>query len=138
MPPQDTLRGFLGRTLPSQSRESSPAFALYMQTTVACATICVFVAQQQQKPYYDKRHMPAEIAIGPIVLLATTNMDLKTVVTRKVIHGWKCWAFRVTRSGCMSYCLDLPACMHQIHIVLHIFLIKRYRSVGQTQPPQPP
>ena len=81
--------------------------------------------------------MPAEIAIGSNVLLATTNLCLKTVGTRKLIPRWA-GPFKVTGVGGMSYRLDLPACMHQIHNVFHISLIKQYRSDGRTQPPPPP
>ena len=90
---------------------------------------------QRQKHYYDKRHMLAEIAIGSNVLLATTNLHLKTFSTRKLIPRWV-GPFKVTaRVGAMSYCLDLPACMHQIHNVFPISLIKQYRGDGRTQPP---
>ena len=46
--------------------------------------------------------------------------------------------FVTARLGAISYCLDLPAYMHQIHNVLHISLIKQYRGDGRTQPPPPP
>ena len=79
--------------------------------------------------------MPAEIAIGSYMLLATTNLHLKTVGTCKLIPRWV-GPFKVTPClGGMSYCLDLPA---YIHRVICIFLIKQYRSDGRTQPPPPP
>ena len=54
--------------------------------------------------------MPAEIAVGSNVLLATTNLHLKIVGTRKLIPRWV-GPFKVTtRVGGMSYRLDLPAC----------------------------
>ena len=139
--PRTPLGVSLGRTLPSQSRNpASAAFTLHnvMQTTLARAKTCMLAAQQRQKHYYDKRHMLAEIAVGSNVLLATTNLHLKTVGTCKLIPRWV-GPFKVTaRVGGMSYRLDLPACMHQIHNVFHISLIKQYRSDGRTQPPPPP
>ena len=59
-----------------------------MQTTLARAETCMLAAKQRQKHYYDRMHMPAEIAIGSDVLLATTNLHLKTVGTRKLIPRW--------------------------------------------------
>ncbi len=40
--------------------------------------------------------------------------------------------------GGTDYCLDLPDCMHQVHRVFHVSVIKPYRSDGRTQPPPPP
>ena len=55
--------------------------------------------------------MPAEIAGGSNVLLATTNLHLKRVGTRKLIPRWV-GPFKATaRVGGISYCLDLPACI---------------------------
>ena len=137
--PRTPLGASLGRTLPSQSRNpASAAFSLHMQTTLARAKTCMLAAKQRQKHYYDRMHMPAEIAIGSDVLLATTNLHLKTVGTRKLIPRWV-GPFKVTACiGGLSYRLELPARMHQNHNVFHISLIKQYRSGGRTQPPPPP
>ena len=81
--------------------------------------------------------MPAEIATGSNVLLATTHLHLKTVGTHRLISRWL-GPFKVTaRLRGMSYCLDVAACMHQVHIAFHVSLIKQY-SDGHTQPPPPP
>ena len=82
--------------------------------------------------------MPAEIAIGSDVLLATNNLHLKKVGTRKLIPRWVGPCKVTARIDALSYRLDLPACMHQIHNVFHISLMKQYRSDDRTQPPSPP
>ena len=40
--------------------------------------------------------------------------------------------------GGNAYCLDLPDCMHQVHNVFHVSLVKPYRSDGCNHPPPPP
>ena len=76
----------------------------------------MLAAQQQQKYYCNKRHMSDDIAIGFKLLLPTTNLHLKTVGKRTLILRWV-QPFRVTaHMGGMTYCLDLPACMHHIYI----------------------
>ena len=52
--------------------------------------------------------------------------------------AFRCDSLRQCMVSVMSYCLDLLACMRQIHSVLHISLIKQYRSDGRTQPRPPP
>ncbi len=128
-----------GRTLPSKSRNpASAAFAQHMQTTIARAKTCMLNAQQRQKHYYDKRHVPSVFEVGAEVLLATTNLHLRTTGTRKLIPRWV-GPFKVLACmGGSAYSLDLPDCMHQVHNVFHVSLIKPYRSDGRTQPPPPP
>ncbi len=78
-----------GRTLPSQS--INPAFAAYaqpMQTTIARAKTCMLNAQQRQKHYYDRRHVPYVCDAGAEVLLATTILHLRTTGTRKLTSRW--------------------------------------------------
>ena len=127
--PRTPLGASLGRTLPSQSRNSAfAAFTLHMQTTLAGAKSCLLAAQQRRKHYYDRRHMPAEIAIGSDVLLATNNLHLKKVGTRKLIPRWVGPCKVTACIDALSYRLDLPARMHQIHNVFHISLMKQYKS----------
>ena len=109
-----------------------------MQTTIARAKTCMLNAQQRQKHYYDKRHVPSVFDVGAEVLLATTNLHLRTTGTRKLIPRWV-GPFKVQADmGGTAYRSDLPDCMHQVHNVFHVSLIKPYRSDGRTQPPPPP
>ncbi len=109
-----------------------------MQTTIARARTCMLNAQQRQKPYYDRKHVPSVFDVAADVLLATTNLHLRTTGTRKLIPRWV-EPFKVlARMGSTAYCLDLPDCMHQVHNVFHVSLIKPYRSDGRTQLPPPP
>ena len=128
-----------GRTLPSKSRHpASAAFAQHMQTPIAHAKTCMLNAQQRQKHYYDKRHVPSVFEVGAEVLLATTDLHLRTTGTRKLIPRWV-EPFKVlARMGGTAYNLDLLDCMHQVYTVFHVSLIKPYRSDGCTQPPPPP
>ena len=110
----------------------------HMQTTIARARTCMLNAQQRQKPYYDRKHVPSVFDVAADVLLATTNLHLRTTGTRKLIPRWV-EPFKVlARMGSTAYCLDLPDCMHQVHNVFHVSLIKPYRSDGRTQLPPPP
>ena len=61
-----------------------------MQNTVACAKTCVLNAQQRQKHYYDKWHVLSDSVfdIGAEVLLAITNLHLRTTGTHKLILKW--------------------------------------------------
>ncbi len=128
-----------GRTLPSKSKNpASAAFAQHMQTTIARAKTCIFNAQQRQKLYCDKGNVPSAFEVGAEVLLATTNLHLKTTGTRKLIPRWV-GPFKVQADmGGTAYRSDLPDCMHQVHNVCHVCLIKPDRSDACTQPPPPP
>ena len=95
-------------------------------------------AQQRQKHYYDKRHVPSVFEVGTQVLLATTNLHLQTTGTRKLIPRW-IGPFTITAClGPAAYRLDLPPNIQQVHNVFHVSLIKQYRTDGRTQPPPPP
>ncbi len=78
-----------GRTLPSKSKyPASAPFAQHMQSTMTHAKTCMLNAQQRQKHYYDKRHVPSVSEVGAEVLLATTDLHLRTTGTRKLIPRW--------------------------------------------------
>lgn len=95
---------------------------------------CMLVAQQRQNfSYSDRRHMPANIAVGSDVLLATTILHLKTSWLMQA-DTQMAWTSQSDGLRGISW-LDLPACMHHIHI---IFLIDQYRSDERPRPPQPP
>ncbi len=47
------------------------------------------------------------------------------------------WTKLLARISSTAYCLDLVDCMHQVHNVFHVSLIKPYRSEGRTQPSPP-
>ena len=113
------------RTLPSKSKNPvSAAFAQHMQTTIARANTRMLNAQQRHKHYYDKRHVPSVFDVGAEVLLATTNLHMRTTGTRKLIPGWV-GPFKVlARMGGTAYRLDLPDCIHQVHNVFHVSPLK--------------
>ena len=109
-----------------------------MQTTSARAKACMLNAQQRKKHHYDKRHVPSVFEVRAEVLLATTTLHLRTTGTRKLIPRW-IKPFKILACmGGTAHHLDLPDCMHQVHAVFHVSLIKPYRSDGRTQPPPPP
>ena len=122
--PRTPVGASLGRTFPSQSRNpASAAFTLHMQTTLARAKSCMLATQQWQKHYYDRRHMPAEIAVGSNVLLATTNLHLKPVGKRKLkLIPRLGWAFQsdssrwwhVIPSGPSSMYAPNPQCISHL------------------------
>ena len=73
------------------TKYKNPAFAAYaqpMQTTIARAKTCMLNAQQRQKHYYDRRHVPYVCDAGAEVLLATTILHLRTTGTRKLTSRW--------------------------------------------------
>ena len=67
---------------------ASAALATHLQQTIARAKRCMLNAQQRQKHYYDKRHVPSVFQVGTQVLLATTDLYLRTTGTRKLIPRW--------------------------------------------------
>ncbi len=88
-----------------------------MQTTIARAKTCVLNAQQRQKHYYDKRHVPSVFDGGAEVLLAITNLHLRTTGTRSLYldglglsRSWPAWAAQLCSviyvsaflQGCLS------------------------------------
>ena len=93
-------------------------------------------AQQRQKHYY-KRHVRSVFEVGTQVLLATTNVHLRTTGTRKLIPRWF-GPFTITAClGPAAYRLELPYNMQQVHNVFHVSLVEQYKSDGRTQPPPP-
>ena len=139
--PRTPLAVSLDKKRASSQRSKNPAsaaFATHLQETIARAKRCMLNAQQRQKHYYDKRHVPSVFEVGTQVLLATTNLHLRTTGTRKLIPRWV-GPFTITaRLGPAAYRLDLPHNMQQMHTVFHVSLIKQYRTDGRTQPPPPP
>ena len=87
--------------------------------------------------YYDKRCVASDV--GADVLLATTDLHLRTTDTCKLIPIWVGPSKVPVRMDGTAYHLHLPDCMHQvIHSVFHVSLIKPYRSDGCAQPSPPP
>ena len=66
-----------GRGTPSKGKNpASSAFAVQMQSTIACAKRCMLNAQQRQRHYYDQKHVPSVSEVDSQVLLATTNLHV--------------------------------------------------------------
>jgi len=124
-----------GGPAPSAIRNpASTAYAQHLVETIARAKRCMLNAQQRQKQYYDKKHVPSVFDLGAQVLLATTNLNLRVSGTRKLIPRWVGPFTVVEGIGKAAYKLDLPQCMSQVHNVFHVSLIKPYLSDGRTQP----
>ncbi len=96
-----------------------------MQTTIARAKTCVLNAQQRQKHYYDKRHVPSVFDGGAEVLLAITNLHLRTTGTRSLYldglglsRSWPAWAAHLLSDLCV--CVSARMSEYKIYQDLHV------------------
>ena len=91
-------------------------------------------AQEAQKKYYDKQHIPQEFAVDDYVLLSTKNLALPG---SSKLQARFVGPFRVlARAGDQSYKLQLPPSLRQHQPVFHTSLLRRAPSPPTT--PLPP
>lgn len=101
------------------------------------ATKNLQAAQERQKKYYDKHHVPLKLDVGSYVLLNTRNLQFKGGV-RKLHPRW-CGPFKVKRSiRDVAYELHFPAEMGSVHPVFHASLLKPFVSSERQQISPPP
>ena len=95
-------------------------------------------AIQQQARWYDARHRPVSYREGDLVLLSTTNLQVRG--TPKKLQRKFVGPFRITECiGSQSYRLAVPTTW-RMHDVFHVSLLKTWREdVYRRYPaPEPP
>ena len=99
-----------------------------MTKKVAVIQDHILAAQSRQKNYADKRRRTLEFEVGYFVMLKVSPMkDVKRFgrkgkLTPRYIRSFKIFE----RVGVVSYCLELPATLKDVHDVLHLSMLRKY------------
>jgi hypothetical protein len=97
----------------------------------------LLAAQDRQKSYADTKRREISFDVGTQVLLSIFNIKLKMPEARKLLPKWIGHFKVLKRVGNVAYRLELPETL-KIHDVLHISLLKSYKTSSKVQPPPPP
>ena len=81
-----------------------------------------------QARYADTRRRPESFEVGDKVLLATTNLNLKGVASKKLYPKFVGPYEVLGRVGKVAYRLDIPATL-MVHNVFHVSLLKKYSGM---------
>jgi len=103
---------------------------LIRETTEKVAMIRdhILIAQSMQKSYADRRRRPLEFEVGDLVMLKVLPMKgVRRFGKRGKLAPRYIGPFRViSRIGDVSYRLDLPAALADVHDVFHVSMLRRH------------
>jgi hypothetical protein len=88
----------------------------------------ILTAQSRQKSYADQRRRPLEFEVGDLVMLKVSPMKgVRRFGKRGKLAPRYIGPFRVVaRIGAVSYRLDLPAELADVHDVFHVSMLRRH------------
>jgi hypothetical protein len=90
----------------------------------------LLAVQSRQKSYVDTKRNELSFDVGIQVLQGTSNIKLKILGAKKLLHRW-IGPFRIIkRVGNVAYKLELPKTL-KIHPIFHVSLLKPYRASGK-------
>ena len=86
----------------------------------------ILIAQSRQKSYADRRRRPLEFEVGDLVMLKVSPMKgVRRFGKRGKLAPRYIGPFRVSaRIGDVSYMLDLPAALADVHDVFHVSMLR--------------
>ena len=88
----------------------------------------ILTAQSMQKSYADRRRRPLEFEVGDLIMLKVSPMkDVRWFGKRGKLSLSYIGPFRVVaRIGAVSYRLELPATLSDVHNVFHVSMLRRH------------
>ena len=108
-------------------------FVREMKDTLLRAKKAIQAAQERQKAYYDRGRTEQVFEVGQEVLLASTNLNLKSPGAPKLLPKWVGPFTVLQRVGPLAYELDLKGTL-PVHNVFHTSILKPFYSDGRFQP----